>query len=663
MTQFYSRVDATLNGDVYSIPFSYTKEEEIHVYVNNEIFTNWYFLNESQIKLNEIPADIPNDAIISIRRVTDISEKAVDYTNNTMLAEEALNLAQDQLLYAVQEIYDNNVQFEIDALKSIQDNKEEILGIIETNEQEILDTQSEFQQQTNAAIKEFEDGIDAKIETVADAADRINDLDADLAIATNAAVQATQEAQNAAQQAQIAIEKAEEITNAKEEVLNVAQDITEANEQFKNEIESELENKANLDLSNLSEVGEKHFLGKSQITNCITEIPQRIKLELNNGTLTLKAGSVVTVPNGFEADGTTLKFDYVTIKEDIVRNAVGFANSNSSLVFFSPDTNIIFDRSEEICFSGTTTPTGSYATWYDSNTNTIKNTNTSGSTWTSGYSLPFALVKSNDNSFASIEQTFNALGYMGSSFWINKDVKVLLRNGKNEDGTYKNIELVIPKIQMKRTTSTSAIGYKLTVHTDLGSGIFDGWWDGRVFEQVEEPTIWSYGGSIWINPETNISKYHPEDDNADWVELPSAIIGTGNRLEGGKVGNFKVKQAFRAIDYNDKTAIGSWAMPSNKYIDLTLGASNTVYTAPANGWVWLQMQSAAAGQGVSLHSLPTPSATSSSACITSRVYSSATTQYLATNIPVRKGQSFVASYTATGTAGKYFRFCYAEGEV
>ena len=33
-------------------------------------------------------------------------------------------------------------------------------------------------------------------------------------------------------------------------------------------------------------------------TNCLTEIPQDITLELNNGTLTLKAGSKVYVPNG-----------------------------------------------------------------------------------------------------------------------------------------------------------------------------------------------------------------------------------------------------------------------------------------------------------------------------------------------------------------------------
>ena len=55
---------------------------------------------------------------------------------------------------------------------------------------------------------------------------------------------------------------------------------------------------------------------KSQITNCLLEVPQRIKLELNDGVLTLKAGSQVIVPNGFEADGTTPKFDYADITSD-----------------------------------------------------------------------------------------------------------------------------------------------------------------------------------------------------------------------------------------------------------------------------------------------------------------------------------------------------------
>ena len=37
-------------------------------------------------------------------------------------------------------------------------------------------------------------------------------------------------------------------------------------------------------------------LMNTKVSNCITNIPQDIKLELNNGVLTLKAGSKVYVP-------------------------------------------------------------------------------------------------------------------------------------------------------------------------------------------------------------------------------------------------------------------------------------------------------------------------------------------------------------------------------
>ena len=78
MTQFYSRIDTEFNGDVYNIPFSYSKESEISVYLDDELFTGWYFLNESQIKFTELPSKTPE--IVTIRRTTDITKKVVEYT-------------------------------------------------------------------------------------------------------------------------------------------------------------------------------------------------------------------------------------------------------------------------------------------------------------------------------------------------------------------------------------------------------------------------------------------------------------------------------------------------------------------------------------------------------------------------------------------------------
>ena len=52
------------------------------------------------------------------------------------------------------------------------------------------------------------------------------------------------------------------------------------------------------------------------ITNCITKIPQDIKLELSSeGILTLKAGSKVWYPNGKDSGGTLLFGSAVTAND------------------------------------------------------------------------------------------------------------------------------------------------------------------------------------------------------------------------------------------------------------------------------------------------------------------------------------------------------------
>ena len=55
----------------------------------------------------------------------------------------------------------------------------------------------------------------------------------------------------------------------------------------------------------LSNNGSKPYWTYGQITNCLTKIPQDIKLELNNGTITLKAGSKVYNGNGIMKTTTT----------------------------------------------------------------------------------------------------------------------------------------------------------------------------------------------------------------------------------------------------------------------------------------------------------------------------------------------------------------------
>lgn len=96
------------------------------------------------------------------------------------------------------------------------------------------------------------------------------------------------------------------------------------------------------------------------------------------------------------------------------------------------------------------------------------------------------------------------------------------------------------------------------------------------------------------------------------------------------------------------------AMPSNKYIDLTLGANGSKYTAPANGYFQLTKATTNTPQAIALWN-------SSVQAFGIRT-SPPPEQNAACFIPAKKGDICSVSYTATGDT-LTFRFYYAEGEV
>lgn len=101
--------------------------------------------------------------------------------------------------------------------------------------------------------------------------------------------------------------------------------------------------------------------------------------------------------------------------------------------------------------------------------------------------------------------------------------------------------------------------------------------------------------------------------------------------------------------------MGHMAMPSDKYIDLELGASGTTYTAPTDGYYRLTMKQSAAEQYAYLASY-----TTNDEPILSTTSKTATgTDSLSTWIPVHKGQTVKAVYNAPEK--RVFRFIYAIG--
>lgn len=181
---------------------------------------------------------------------------------------------------------------------------------------------------------------------------------------------------------------------------------------------------------------------ENKITNCITKIPQDIKLELNDGTLTLKAGSKVYIPNGVG------KFDEVVVQSDKSWGQTTYASGNIML-FYRSKYNDLFALNDYACYSGSSSPTEiNNMIWYDTTNGKIKWTNNKGSTWNDeGLSLPLNNSPyTNGTGFTSIDKVFNGFGYIGSTIFALPGVEGLIPNGRNTDGSLNSIKFTTSSV-------------------------------------------------------------------------------------------------------------------------------------------------------------------------------------------------------------------------
>lgn len=285
----------------------------------------------------------------------------------------------------------------------------------------------------------------------------------------------------------------------------------------KTEVDTALSGKANTDMDNLTDTGKNISNWSTNVSNCITEIPQDIKLELNNGTLTLKAGSKVYVPNGADV------FNTITVSEDkTATNGWGSANVEQ-LVFLRGNSLLIFPK--QYCFSGTTAPTSffssNYATWYDTTNNVVKFTTNAGSTWESDISLPVGIIKETTGDVISnIVQIFNGFGYVGSTVFVLPNVKYLVPNGRNADGTLNNTAVTITSVKTRTFTDTAT--------TDWGLG------NDQSINQSPQYTLGS-DNYLYANNGIRVNV------------CASGVLSRTN----GVISSMTAKTAFHAVDYSD----------------------------------------------------------------------------------------------------------------
>lgn len=237
--------------------------------------------------------------------------------------------------------------------------------------------------------------------------------------------------------------------------------------------------------------------------------------------------------------------------------------------------------------SGTTIPTstaGQYCWFFKTDTKEYYWTSDNGVTWgRRAYAefFPIAIAKVGTENWTSIEQVFNGFGYIGSTAFALPGVKYQFADGRNEDGTYKSIT--------KTFDNVSLVSYAYQLHDPDRQplSINDQGILHRTYRYVIQNNQPALGDTVWYKPETN--ETFRSDGSSVFVKSREIIIATGISTNSAfNITSFEPLVVPTVNSYQPAELAGM-GMPSNKYIDLTPGASGTTYTVPANGWFFMDV--------------------------------------------------------------------------
>ncbi len=241
--------------------------------------------------------------------------------------------------------------------------------------------------------------------------------------------------------------------------------------------------------------------------------------------------------------------------------------------------------------------------------------------------------------------------YSGSTVTLKQGLKVLIPDGRNADGTLKNIEYTInADISGELAVSNPAIPMitifnTVSVEARSADNIYYGL-------DINKQSILENHDCIYYATDTNYWYYY-DTDTSQVKTAPFVPVAIYYKTTGENITSLTPFKTFRAVDYNDTEFMAHQASPSGKYIDLSLKASDDPdgYIAPADGW-FVVNKNGNAGQYLSM--------AGTTSQVQYMIYSSSNNTITALSVPVSKGEKAIIGYTLTGTTNR-FRFIYAQG--
>lgn len=144
---------------------------------------------------------------------------------------------------------------------------------------------------------------------------------------------------------------------------------------------------------------------------------------------------------------------------------------------------------------------------------------------------------------------------------------------------------------------------------------------------------------------TNSFRFIYARGNGSLYYYVGETVQNANLIDAGRMAEF----------YATKQFATSASLPSHDYVELTIGASGSTYTAPANGWVCFGYTTNTANRYIALENLSANWGITSWCPVGNN-------NGLALVLPVLKQDIFRTNYTADGSE-KSLKFYYAQGEV
>lgn len=255
-------------------------------------------------------------------------------------------------------------------------------------------------------------------------------------------------------------------------------------------------------------------------------------------------------------------------------------------------------------------------------------------------------------------------GYVNIAWGVHPDPAKSGLKGQLTDNTEK----ITLKYVIRLATGQET---EVNIRNDIESIVPYTLFDSKYSEAKQYNASWVLRGSTLsksVYPtayEAALVEYNSEIADGTTVELPSGGSYTKRGVSGGITVKLSTDETVTEYDWKLDTVAETLTVPtlngsedllSDRYDDLELKASGSTYTAPANGWFWIQKLSSSTGQFL------TPVIKDSNGNIKYTLTSQPTAAGYDAEIlaPVSKGDVISINYSVDG-ATKSFRFIYAKG--